>query len=308
MQLFRRFRKSGRSASTAPPSTEAPLRRARSRDTGSLRTSSSSSSTYSESDEHGPMQLFVGTWNVNAKPPSDSDGLIEWLGSGRAAAAARRKLRTKATGGTRRMGSRRSSSVEALRRIGSKRLGGADGRVQSLRTSSAEACNPAMVRGRGTSSFDDSNGAEDDRPLDSERPPDVFVIGMQEVVSLKAKNVMSSDKINEREQQWGDHILMVLNMLYFTDDAEGTASRGAGGEAARPAGKREGQQYLLAAKKNLVGILCLVYVEGGGGCPVWEGRSARVCVCVCVCVSVCVPPGQMRQRERRGEGARESKR
>lgn len=263
MQLFRRFRKSGRSASTAAPSTEAPLRRARSRDAGSARTLSSSSSSYSEGEEHGPMQLFVGTWNVNAKPPSDSDGLIEWLGSGRVAAAARRKMRTKATGGRGRMGSRRGS-VEALRRIGSKRLG--EGRVQSLRKSSAEACNPMMVRGRGTSSFDDSNGAEDDRPLDYERPPDVFVIGMQEVVSLKAKNVMSSDKINEREQQWGDHVLMVLNMLYFTDDAEGTAGRGAGGK-----GKREGQQYLLAAKKNLVGILCLVYVEEGEGGPVWGG-------------------------------------
>jgi len=72
---------------------------------------------------------------------------------------------------------------------------------------------------------------------------------------------VSKDKITEREQEWEDHILSVLNTLGNIATSDGGAR---GGRRSNIRLKRQNSgslDYLPVAKRNLVGILCFVFVR-----------------------------------------------
>lgn len=152
-----------------------------------------------------PFHLFVGTWNVNAKPPSKSDGLITWI-----------------LGGDRR--TRRSAS-----------------------------------RSRSARSLSTPDNVEIDTNQYMNMLPDIYVIGLQELVKLDSKAAMSDKEGLHREAEWQAWLLRVINSSALVNKKAVQKKETSGKPRRLTHGKNT--SFRLLGKKMLMGLLVLVFVK-----------------------------------------------
>jgi len=164
-----------------------------------------------ENDAIKPFHLFIGTWNVNARPPSKSDGLLAWI-----------------LGGDRR--TRRSASQSR------------------------------------------SLSMPDVLPMDSEADeenkytnmlPDIYVIGLQELVKLDSKAAMSDKQGLHRQAEWEAWLLRVINSSALVNRGVAKKKRSLSQKKPRRISDGKGTSFKLLEKRMLMGLLLLVFVKNG---------------------------------------------
>jgi hypothetical protein len=162
-----------------------------------------------ENDAIKPFHLFIGTWNVNARPPSKSDGLLAWI-----------------LGGDRR--TRRSASQSR------------------------------------------SLSMPDVLPMDSEADeenkytnmlPDIYVIGLQELVKLDSKAAMSDKQGLHRQAEWEAWLLRVINSSALVNRGVAKKKRSLSQKKPRRISDGKGTSFKLLEKRMLMGLLLLVFVK-----------------------------------------------